>query len=190
MVKIISDWSNINKSQNARSMKSVLVSSNPDSNDCFEVALVILEKIFKKKVLILKAVGLPENVKDVMSTVESDNAHYFQGDANKFFVRRYPEYVAEIDRNQLLQLFCDGWSNAVCERRYIYILEESNVYTFMNELKNSAYSNGVLNEAQWQYVDAVIENVPEFGSDTAIVFSCKENDWGLLWDTIQENEYQ
>ena len=189
MVNFVSDWLNKNIYGDSDCLKSVMIYSDSDANECFGVVLDVVSKHFKNKAFVLQVIGLPENLKDVMMDIVSDNMLYSKGDADKFFIRKFPEYIAVIDDQQLSMFFGNYWSNAIYERRYVYVLEKQNVSYFMNALKKNMHSKSMPVNKQVDCIDAIIENVPEFGSEGAFVLSCREALWKMIWPIIEKRTY-
>lgn len=150
----------------ANDMNMILISSEIESNEIHKILIKIVNNIFTEQSFVFKASGLPGNINDIMSETEWQNIHYHQGDSKKFFIKKYPEFITTIDKTQLSKVLVDCWSNAIYERRYVYIADEKNTEKLFEVLKQHKYSNDKSVEKSLRYVNAIIENVPECDKDS------------------------
>lgn len=174
MVKVSYNVSICEDLERISATNSVLITSDLENDESFDVITKIITEIFMRKSFVFKAVGLPENIEEVMLDIESYDIHYYKGDSDKFFIRKYPECVATIDENQISKILKDCWSNAIYEGRRIYILNREYQENLISVLDQYVYADSDSLKESWRFLDAVIENVPE-SKENAFVLVFKES---------------
>lgn len=121
------------------------------SKTCEEKLLCVLEKIvqdlFSNKGLVFEAAGFSANLKDISDFLCSEAVRYHEGDANRFFVRNFPECLHIIQSEQFTEILKNCWTNAIHERRRIFILEYAHIEEVMNEFDKTAFSDFFLQKA-------------------------------------------
>ena len=150
-------------------LNTVLISSEEQGYGNYKIVHEIIEKAFKGKFFVFKAIGLPENIIDVMNEIKMYNIYYHKGDSDKFYIKRYPECVAVIDENIIPKILTGCWSNSICERRRIYVLDKENIDTIVKISEQYEYSDDSSLRESWKYVDAFIENLPECKDEAFIL---------------------
>ena len=154
----------------ANNTNAVILSSETDDEIC-KTVLQVINDLFAEKSFIFKAVGLPQNITEIMNDMSSQIIQYHQGDSNRFFVRRYPECIAMTDSSQIYKILKMCWSNTITETRRIYIFDKRHTADLIEILDQCKYSDNISVKKTWEFVDAFIENVPESTSNAiALIF--------------------
>lgn len=141
--------------------KSIIISSAPDNSDSTNAVIKIIEQLSDNKGLLFKAAGLPENIKEVMDTVSVEEKYYHKGDADKFFIQNYPECFFVIQSKQIPLILHNCWTNTVYERRRVYIFNKEKQGELIKAINNNPYSDYNNAESIWEFIDVIIENVPD-----------------------------
>lgn len=157
---------NISINRNTNNIKSVLISSDLDCDGTYKSVLKIINNVFVGKSFMFKAIGLPGNINDIIDDIDLDILQYNQGDSNKFLIRRYPECIVKLDERHFSRVLTDYWSSAITETRRIYIYDEKNTEKLINVLDKYKYVDKYSFQECWQYIDAIIENIPECSTDS------------------------
>ena len=165
-------------------INEVVLSSIDDNDELNETVLQIINKFFEGKSFIFKASGLPHNIIDMLSDIESQSIQYYQGDSKKFFIKIYPECIALIDVLKINKILTMCWSNSITELRRIYIFDAKHTENLMRIFDEYKYSDSISNQKSWEYIDARIENIPECNSDSiSIIF--KDSYYKTLVDFLK-----
>jgi hypothetical protein len=139
---------------------SVMISSD-DEMSC-DIIYSVIKDVFQNNKLIFKASGLPHNIEDVMSTIKDCNPKYFEGDSQKFYVRKYPEIHVEISETSTLKNILNDWVSIATEQRIIYVLKEHHtVDSVFNTLEENVYKKSEPLSLLWKHLNCMVKSATE-----------------------------
>lgn len=125
----------------------------------------------ESKCVILKASGMLDNINQ-MKDYAGNLIYFEEGDASKFFVKKYPELVMLFSTGSQLEQIIDEWVCTCYERRILYFIDKNNVQLLVDVLRDCKFDTSVCYDKTWPLVDCVIENSPEAPDhDTFVVVS-------------------
>lgn len=119
-----------------------------------------ISESFSDCFILFRAMGLPGDMDDMLSVFDHDRI-YFQGDAKKVFMKRFPVFICRIGAGEIRKALM-FWSSSVMERRFIYCVHKDSLDSVLAYLTENAYSDQSGCLPLWEQVECVIENVPEF----------------------------
>lgn len=98
--------------------------------------------------------------------------YFEEGDASRFFVKKYPELVMVFSKVSEIDLIIDDWVCTCYERRILYFVDINNIQSFIDALFDCKFDTSVCYDKVWSLVDCIIENSPEAPDhDTFVVVS-------------------
>lgn len=153
-------------------VRSVLVSSD-DATSC-NTLYVILTSVFQNNNMVFRASGLPNNIDDVMELIAPCNMAYFEGDRNKFYIRKFPELHVEITGKAMLKSVLNNWVSFTTEQRLLYILKKGQLDNVLNKLEKNIYSDSSPIHLLWSHLNCIVKSVPEAENQNTFILIFRE----------------
>ena len=164
--------------------KSVFITSRDDTS-C-ELIKNLLLNTSNSNLMFFKAMGLEENIRDLIANAQLKNYKFKRNDAKRFLIRKFPEITCILDKNKTLivQVLAD-WTSTIYERRLIVSFKQENLHEVEKIMDKSDFNDSFYKQL-WPFVDIIIENVPDAPEHNSFVLSYK-NDLSELLATILQN---
>lgn len=137
--------------------------------------LLLIKNIFLSKKIIFRATGLWDNIEQICINLCNCRQKKYDGDKNRFFIKRYPEIQIDIDDVNLLDNVFDTYVNTIYEGRYLYFLSNHNSEKINKLLENNIYMDENLFELLKEYIDCLIENMRECDDGFSISMIIRKN---------------
>lgn len=129
----------------------------------------ILKKHWHNQNILLKASGMLDNLP---TDIDGKIIYFDNGDATKFFIKRFPELLMSISDTRSVDKIIDDWTCTCYERRIVYFVDSKNQQALIDLLLTQKFNVTSCLEKVWDLVEFVVENVPEAPShDTFIVIA-------------------
>ena len=151
--------------------KTYFVSSE-DASSCELVRSLLKEQESKQKVIVFKATGLSDNLKELVKNTNLINMDFVDGDEHGFVVKRYSECYGIVS-NEQLQKILDEWICTIYEKRFLFSVDVSVISTVMNLLQKSIFDEEFLGKL-WPFLDLAVENALDAPSHNSFVISFKQ----------------
>ena len=140
-----------------------------------ENAATCIKELVRKKLkcncVVLKASGMMDNISG-LKDYRGELIYFEEGDASRFFVKKYPELVMVFSKVSEIDLIIDDWVCTCYERRILYFVDINNIQSIIDDLFDCKFDTSVCYDKVWSLVDCIIENSPEAPDhDTFVVVS-------------------
>lgn len=131
----------------------------------------IIKKHCHNQNILLKASGMLDNL-PTDKCYDGEIIYFDNGDATKFFIKRFPELLMSISDTCSVDKIIDDWICTCYERRIVYFVDSKNQQALVDLLLTQKFNVTSCLEKVWDLVEFVVENVPEAPShDTFIVIA-------------------
>ena len=134
----------------------------------------IIKKHYQNQNVLLKASGMLDN----LPTDECYNGkivYFDEGDATKFFIKRFPELLMSITDIDSVDKIIDDWTCTCYERRIVYFVDSKNQQALIDLLLTQKFNVTSCLEKVWKLVELVVENLPEAPSHNTFIVIAKQD---------------
>lgn len=156
MIKIINNLSDYDIPKLNESIYAYILTGE---DSCSNIKSII-EDCFGSKNMLIKASGMLDNIIH-LAELKGKLVYFEEGDSHKIFIKKFPELLILFCNFDSLDILLEDWTCACYERRIIYILNDDNTQSLIEELNKCKFDTSTCFHEIWRFVDAVIENVPE-----------------------------
>ncbi len=146
--------------------------SSEDATSCEFIKSLLNDKMFENNLIVFKASGLYDNLKELIIGAELSGMNIFDGDAKKIIVKNYPECYGVVSKEQVDKIL-DEWTCTIYEKRFLISVKTSKLSKVLNLLHQTVYRENFL-EIIWPYVDLVIENAADAPNHNSFIVHCKK----------------
>lgn len=134
----------------------------------------IIHEHFQTQNILFKASGMLDNLPS-KDSYDGKLIYFDNGDAHKFFIKRFPELLLSFNDTSLIDKIIDDWVCTCYERRIVYFVDSINYQTLVDFLLTQKFNVTSSLEKVWDIVNLVVENLPDAPShDTFLVISKKD----------------
>lgn len=124
--------------------------------------ILYLNNLFNISGVLFRATGLWENISEIGSNLNNCRVDIYEGDKNKFFMKRFPEIHVDICDIKTLDTIVDSFVNINYEGRYLYFFDKNNINRLHQILIDNIYSDDNL----FQYIEdnivCLVQNMREY----------------------------
>lgn len=137
------------------------------SKDEVKNLILYLNNLLNVRGIFFRATGLWENINEIANNFKNCKVNFYEGDKNKFFIKRFPEIHIDINDIITLNIISDSFVNIIYEGRYLYFYDEKNKTNFYQIIKDNIYVDNNIFKSLKNEIICLVQNIREY-DDTGI----------------------
>lgn len=136
--------------------------------------ILYLYNLFNGSNALFRATGLWENISEIVNNLKDCKVDVYEGDKNKFYMKRFPEIHVDICDIKQLNAIVDSFVNIIYEGRYLYFFDENKKVSLQKILKDNVYYDHDLFGCIQKEITCLVQSIREYDGVALTIIINKE----------------